>query len=351
MEVLGIDIGFGFIKATNGKEFLMFKSLLGEAAEIPFRAGFANSSFTENLHVTIDDQTFFVGDFAERQSGVRQSTLDQEVLIQEFAKVFALTAAGIFSEKYVPLNVVSGLPVSYFSQYKESFVDELLGHHTIAYHKADGSKVTRRININRIRMIPQPVGSILNLLMSDRGKIVEKDLAKRKIGVIDVGFKTTDFVIFDRLQFVNRGSRTMDKGISDAFRTIANNIKKKVDVGPELYRLFDPVSEGKIKIRGETMDISEARDHVYAQAAGEIADEINQLWADDWDMDTVVLTGGGGKELAKHLQPLIAGNVVAVPEDLDARLNNVQGYLKFARHLWSRNGEQEETEETPESDA
>ncbi|MBI9076244.1 MAG: ParM/StbA family protein [Desulfatibacillum sp.] len=349
MEVLGIDIGFGFTKATNGKEFLMFKSLLGEASDIPFRANLANTSFTENLHVTVDDQTFFVGDFAERQSGVRQSTLDQDMLIQEFAKILALTAAGIFSEKYVPMNVVSGLPVGYFSQYKESFVKAVLGHHTVNYHKADGTVVTRRININRIRMIPQPMGSILNLLMNERGQITDKDLAKKKVGVVDVGFKTTDFIIFDKLQFISRGSRTIDTGISDAFRTIANKIRKQVDVSLELYRLYDPVSKGTIRIRGQEMELAEIRDHVYAQAAGEIANEINQLWADDWDMDTVVLTGGGGMELAKHLQPLIAGNVVATPQETDARLNNVQGYLKFARHLWSKDGDSaEETEEAAE---
>jgi plasmid segregation protein ParM len=34
MEVLGIDIGFGFTKATNGKETMIFKSIFGDAAEI-----------------------------------------------------------------------------------------------------------------------------------------------------------------------------------------------------------------------------------------------------------------------------------------------------------------------------
>lgn len=341
MEVLGIDIGFGFTKATNGKEFLMFKSLLGEAAEIPFRTNFANPSFTENLHVTVDEETYFVGDFAERQSDVRQSTLDQQMLIDEFVKVLALTAIGIFSEKYVPMNIVSGLPVGYFTQFKEPFVKALLGHHTLNYHKADGSKVTRRININRIRMIPQPLGSVLNLLMNDHGKIIDKDLSKKKIGVVDIGFKTTDFIIFDRLQFINRGSRTIDTGISNAFRTIANNIRKKCDVGLELYRLYDPMSEGVIRVRGVEFDIRDTRDQVYAQAAGKIADEINQLWANDWNMDTVVLTGGGAAELARHIQSLVAGNVIAPPADTDARLNNVQGYLKFARHLWDKGGEVE----------
>ena len=37
VEIIGIDIGFGFTKATNGKESLVFKSVLGEATELQFR--------------------------------------------------------------------------------------------------------------------------------------------------------------------------------------------------------------------------------------------------------------------------------------------------------------------------
>ena len=38
MEVLRIDIGFGFTKATDGKETVIFKSIFGDASEIQFWA-------------------------------------------------------------------------------------------------------------------------------------------------------------------------------------------------------------------------------------------------------------------------------------------------------------------------
>jgi plasmid segregation protein ParM len=37
VDILGIDIGFGFTKATDGKQHLVFKSVLGEATDIQFR--------------------------------------------------------------------------------------------------------------------------------------------------------------------------------------------------------------------------------------------------------------------------------------------------------------------------
>ena len=114
MEILGIDVGFGFTKATNGNDVIIFKSIFGDATDMQFRLSIGSASFAENLHVTIENQPYFIGDFAEQQSNVRQFTLYQERLLTEFAKILSLTAAGSVTDKYVPLNVVTGLPIGYF---------------------------------------------------------------------------------------------------------------------------------------------------------------------------------------------------------------------------------------------
>ncbi len=37
MAVVGVDIGFGFTKACNGHDNLIFKSIFGEASDIQYR--------------------------------------------------------------------------------------------------------------------------------------------------------------------------------------------------------------------------------------------------------------------------------------------------------------------------
>ncbi len=96
MEVLGIDIGFGFTKATNGKETMIFKSIFGDASEIQFWADFGDSIPTDHIHVTIDGKSYFVGDLAEQQASVLNFTLDQERLITDYVRILALTVAGLF---------------------------------------------------------------------------------------------------------------------------------------------------------------------------------------------------------------------------------------------------------------
>ncbi|HAD05457.1 MAG TPA: hypothetical protein DCF93_12845, partial [Desulfuromonas sp.] len=71
MEILGIDIGFGFTKATNGSRELVFKSVFGEATELQYRENLiGDNAGDEHLQVEIDGKEFFVGELAERQSNV-----------------------------------------------------------------------------------------------------------------------------------------------------------------------------------------------------------------------------------------------------------------------------------------
>jgi len=191
MEVLGIDIGFGFTKATNGKDTIIFKSLFGDASEMQFWMDFGSKSLTDYFHVSVDGRSYYIGDLAEQQSNVLNFTLDQEKLITEFVKILSLTVAGVFLKKdssiNIPINIVSGLPISYFKNNHERFHEILTGHHKVIYHKQDGSEETKEIYINKITMLPQPLGTVLNELMDDNGKIVNSELSKQKIGVVDIG--------------------------------------------------------------------------------------------------------------------------------------------------------------------
>jgi len=345
MQTIGIDVGFGFTKATDGKQTIVFKSIYGDATEIQFWVDFQDRNLTEYFHVTMDGKSYFVGDLAEQQSDAVSFTLDQDRMIADFVRLFALTAAGLFLNKNQageePLRIVSGLPVGFYKQYHDRFRDALKGRHTITYFSPDGSRMTKKMIIDAVQMLPQPMGSVLNLLMNEEGKITDTELAKQKIGVVDIGFRTTDYTVIDRLRYVEKSSRTMDTGISKAYAVIANKLRENGGVNIELYRLYDAVRKGTIKMRGQGFNFAKIRDQIYAQLATTIAGDMDRLWASDWDIDTIVLTGGGCQDLAAHLQPLITGNIRTAPNKNDPRLSNVEGYIKYGRYLWPQKTEPE----------
>jgi plasmid segregation protein ParM len=175
--------------------------------------------------------------------------------------------------------------------------------------------------------------------MNDKGTIINGDLAKQKVGVVDIGFRTTDFCIFDQLRYVERGSSTTDTGISKCFSIISRKLREECGgLNIELYRMYKAIQTGLIRVRGDEFNIAKLRDLTFTNAARVIAGDIERIWADDWDIDAIILTGGGAMELAEHLQPLIVGNVIPVKHNVDLRLSNVEGYLKYGRFLWENSG-------------
>jgi len=337
MEIFAIDIGFGFTKATNGQKSIIFKSILGEATDIQFKGGIlSEGSADDNIQIEVDGRSYFVGEMAERQSNVRSFTLDQSQFLTAYAKPLALAAAARLAGSFMPLGLVTGLPIGYYREYREFLVKTLLGDHKVVLTGLNGKREEKTIKINEVKVVPQPFGSLFNLMLNDLGELGDKRYVHEKIGIIDIGFKTADFTVADRMKYSERGSRTTDTGISKAFSMIAGKLREKSAINVELYRLYDAVEKGSIKIKGKEYDLKSSTELIFGQLAAAIANEVDRLWADDWDIDTIVLTGGGGAALARYLQPLINGQVVSVDAAKDARLCNVSGYWKYGKHLWSR---------------
>ncbi|OGQ93811.1 MAG: hypothetical protein A3J85_01865 [Desulfobacula sp. RIFOXYA12_FULL_46_16] len=334
MEIVGIDVGFGFTKAYNGKNSVIFKSIIGDATDIQFHSVLGEDSSTSNLHITLDDKPYFLGSYAELQSSIREFTLDQEKLLENFFKILAVTAAGLCTDTAAPIQIVTGLPVGYLKRDSKRLKEIITGVHLITFHHPDGKDVIKKIHIDKIQVIPQPIGSIFNLIFDEQGRIIDKALAGQKLGVVDIGFKTTDFSIFDHLQYIERGSSTMDTGISKCFSVIAGKLRQESNINVELFRMFKFIESGMIKIKGKEYNISNLKKRVYTHAAAAIVSDLNRLWENDWDIDSIILSGGGSVELAEYLMSGIEGNIIPIPKNIDARFNNVQGYCKFGRYKW-----------------
>ena len=337
MDIVGIDIGFGFTKATNGRDVVVFKSIFGEAAEIQFREQLLDTGGgDDHLHLEIDGKPCFVGELAERQSNVRSFTLDQNQFVSGFTRIMALAALSRLAPRPEPVKLVTGLPISYYRRHREEVAKLLTGKHTIRVMDRTGNGHEMTPTVSQVKVIPQPFGSLFNLMLGSLAEVSDKRFVQGKIGVIDVGFRTCDFTIADRTRYSERGSRTTEHGIAQAFGIVASRLREQTGVNVELYRLYDAAARGSIKIRGKTIDLKPMLDEVLGKLASAIAAEVERLWVDDWDIDLIAITGGGGAVLAPWLKPLINGEVLAQDPNADARLNNVRGYWKYGKHLWAR---------------
>ncbi len=335
MKVLGVDIGFGYTKATDGRQHQVFKSVVGEANEVQFGESLLPGQPQFPRHILIGEKGYFIGEMAESHSRGRGFTLDQTQFLTQYAKTLALAAMAPFVESGDPVRLVTGLPVAYFRKHKDPLATLLTNRHAITVVKPGSNEREEKvIYIEKARVIPQPFGSMFNLMLNDIGKPASQRFVSEKIGIIDIGFRTADYTISDKTRYSERGSASTDSGISLAYTAIANHLQEKSGVSVELYRLYDGISKGTIKIKGKRYDLTGIVQAAFQQLASRVAQEVNRLWADDWDIDAIVISGGGGATLAPFLTSLLEGEVLPMPPDQDARLNNVMGYWKYGMHIW-----------------
>jgi plasmid segregation protein ParM len=334
VKILGADIGFGYTKATDGRQTQVFKSVVGEATTAQFTDTLLPSTAATPRHIEYGGERYFVGELAESQSRGRGFTLDQGQFLGQYAKTLALASIAPLVDSGDPIRLVTGLPISFFRKHKDALTTLLQNRHAVTLVQPNGERIDKNLNIERVRVIPQPFGSMFNLMLNDLGKPSSQRFLSEKIGIIDIGFRTSDYTISEKTKFSERGSMSTDSGISAAYTAIAALLQEKSGVNVELYRLYESITRGNIKIKGQRFDLKAVTEQAFNQLAMRIATEVNRLWADDWDIDAIVVTGGGGTALAPYLQPLLEGEVLPMPPDQDARLNNVMGYWKYGQHIW-----------------
>lgn len=333
MLILGVDVGFGFTKATDGETSILFKSIVGEPQSRSIDENFFSDQTMSGLHLTLEDRSYFVGELAESESRVRQFTLDQAQMVTQHFKILAMAGMASIATSHVPFNVVTGLPVGYFMEYKERLSEALTGEHSVTVIEGSQSNEVL-LNVNRVRIIPQPYGSLVDFLFREDGTILKRDVAGQKIGIVDIGFKTTDFTVCRGLKHSERGSRTTETGIAKAFQFISEALREMSGVTVEVYRLYDAVREGSIKIRGAEYDLTNVKNEVFGRLAAAVASDMERIWADDWDLDLVILTGGGGEALFEYMKPLVKGELVPLETREDPRMCNVAGYVKYGRYYY-----------------
>ncbi len=331
---VGIDLGYGFLKATNGSRDIVFPSVVGLGADIAYRSELSLYTQEEdNLVVELEGARYFVGSLAVRQSEIAARSLAEDRPGDWSARVLFLTALGLVIDGPTGhANIVTGLPPAHYRLYRDALVDIMLGEHRVVLH-AGGRPVEKSIVVENVRVVPQPFGTVFDLFLDRAGTVQQPDLAASRVGVIDIGFRTTDLVVADRLDYVERLSVTTTTGLGTAYALIADAMQREFGLTRENYELDGIVLSGRLRSGGRMHDISALRDEAFREVARKIITEVESVWQKD-DLDVVYITGGGGQALAGFLLDALPDAALAPA----AQAANVHGYWKLSNKLFGSSG-------------
>ena len=329
-QKVGVDLGYGFVKYLDDSKEYIFPSVVGLGGDIQYKSDmFLETDTLKNLHIEIGNESFFVGDLAIRQSEIASRSLDQDRSKDKNSKVLMLTALNLLSKRdEQQFNLVTGLPTNYYAAYKDDWKNSLEGNYKTRMWK-DDKLWERSFHVNNAKIVPQPFGTLFNLLLNNSGEIVDQDLTNQMVGIVDIGFKTTDLAVSNNTEYIDRLSFSTTTALSTIYRIVGERLLREYKIDKEDHQLDECINSKTIKIAGQEHDISTLIDNAFRMVAGKIATEIESKW-DFKQFDRILLTGGGGKTLSPYITNSFP-NMVLVD---DAQVANVKGFQKLANKIY-----------------
>jgi plasmid segregation protein ParM len=340
IKLVGLDIGFGFTKAFDGTAPCILRSLVADggrpedATSQPPKAPYG----TDGCCVIKDQWAYYIGDLAVQVDPGPQEAFQPERLFADFGQILALAALAVYSTEETPLQVVAGLPFSYFGRLKTDLEKRLIGYHKIFLVDADGGRRTHNIHIRKLHAVPNPMGTFAGLALDVDGRLRDRRHHGRKVAVVDIGYRTTDILVMEDMRLNHRSSATIPIGIKRSFDLLSRRLQKLSGVMPTFGQLYQGVRLGMINIDGQAYDMAALRAEAFERLTWQLKDAILHVLSAAWDLDELLLTGGATRELADLLAPALPGEVTLVENELDPRLNNAQGQLRLARFMWGASG-------------
>lgn len=330
--LVAVDVGFGRTKglSSSGRR-IDFPSAIGSFRPIRFTSGMEERG--DNLAIDVEGQKYFVGRSALSQSEPI-ATIDPERTVGKEGMILLSAALHRLVETQSEnIQLVVGLPVVHYEKLKESYQRMCRSIPLSSLISQSGEVLSRRFfSVDHVKVIPQPLGTIFDALLDSDGQLADAKQAEGKIGVVDIGYNTLDLARVDRLELVNpRSTSFSGLGLFSAYRDLSDTLYRihGVEVPPE--KLESVVRLGSIKVRGKDEPIIEHWQKVCCDASSRILSRILSVWPDRWELDTVILSGGGALALGGQLVPQLGLSAVIAPNPSFA---NVSGYLKFARRAW-----------------
>jgi plasmid segregation protein ParM len=281
-------------------------------------------------------QKLFLGEMAYRQSKARVNmSMDRFCGLEGMALMLAAVAM-LGTGREITCHLVTGLPVNAYAAQKEKYKRALEGRHYIKLLKENGAPEERYITIAEYKVLPQPIGTVFNLVLGDKGNLANKDLAASRLAVLDIGANTLDLCRVDSLEFIDRESTSYsDLGVFECYRQLSLEIYNAfgIEIPPE--EIEPHIMNGAVRIGGRPRGIAEIKNRVYQDAAEKIASRVHNVWRSMWQFDKIIVTGGGaavfGEQIARVLNS--PGQVEICKQ---GTFSNTLGYLKFGHRVWSK---------------
>jgi hypothetical protein len=251
-----------------------------------------------------DAQRFGVHDQSIVGSAEMRARSDAYLLLH-FWSILASLPAGTTDAS---IAFAGGLPVE---DYSNRAVSEIVKSRLKGTHRLSWGGVDYRISIEKILLVPQPIGALATLLMTSDGRMrTNGDLNRTRL-ILDIGGGTTDYTGRRGLELIPGTEAGIALGVVSAAERATGLIRARF---PRLRNLSATqvleqmqTATPTIALAGEPTDVQSEIEEAQHQVAGEIVRHVARPWASYLEQGEVLLFGGGGDVMAGSISTAFGG--------------------------------------------
>lgn len=310
MFVLGLDIGYSNMKVVSGAveerpmDIRIFPVGAGPAELMSVDV---RGEISAGIRVMVDGKEFIAGVEPEQLANWKRALHDDYTASPSYRALFhaALLETG---RAYID-QLVTGLPVSHFQdhKYKDRLKQRLSGVHTVA----DG----RAVRVGEVHVIPQPVGSYLDVAVCS-GR--EEEFADSEILVIDPGFFSVDWIYLSGTEIRHEWSGSSTMATSRLLEEASDLVYRQYDfrISPEKIERLIRAGRRRVPVPKQDVMIED----LLHQASEKVGPQVmNHLQASmrtkQNDITVVVLAGGGARYYEAAVREIFSRAEVLIPDD------------------------------------
>jgi len=327
MKLIGLDVGYGFVKVTDGELGYSFPSVIGDGSSGAIMLSLdKKQNILNNLRIEYEGRNYWLGKSALKHSNYLYRDLSLSRDFGDDFEILFLGALSLFHGDFGnSIKVVTGLPPERM-YLADRLINKLKGEREILIYP-EGKPKRVRINVADIDVIPQPLGTY----WSEFSRVVKQEDVDPlgRIGIIDIGFRTSDFAVIQEQEYIPEKSRTLTTAMSNAYKEISTRLMSRFGINKESHSLDEAIIKREIRVAGKAYEISDILDECFEKLAQNLLVEIKSNLVVE-DFDQLLFTGGGSYSLSKFLLPSFT-NAIQVSDPFTA---NSRGYQNWARYRW-----------------
>lgn len=266
-QVIGIDLGRGYTKAYSEynelKKQCLFKSVIGMGRPLDF------TNYDHPIYIETDNENYFAGILAEEEGYTPTRNSRDSKTSSTVEKLLYASLNEVAVEDNVKLMI--GVPYKTFRKSTLSEIEDKYKDKKIRIKdKINGGY--KDINILDVKIFREGDAALM-------WEVRDKNENEKPIGMISIGFRTTELSYFDKgLKFNDKRSKTIELGNKSALEYVQNYLENE-NVMKELNEI------------DSSTDYDDLKKMAYKSLSERISQEIEDNWINLSEMD-IYIAGG-----------------------------------------------------------